>query len=121
MTPEEYARQQAVYGQQQLPQRNQYNQGSMANWGNRPDGSSKGTGWLGALNMQDGSNKLATEMTIGVSIDGREMNIPMLVPTLAKEEIDYLLKGGKPNKVIVDKAVKHAISRMQSQQSPYAD
>lgn len=88
-------------------------------YGKRPDGTIKGTGWLGELKMRDGSNNVATEMTIGVNLDGQETNIPMIVPTLAPDELDHLLKGGKPTKQIVDKAVQHAISQMRNGQSPY--
>ena len=46
--------------------------------------------------------------------------MPSLVPTLTKEEIDYLLADNKPTKQIVDKAVKHAKKRMTEGKNPFA-
>ena len=88
-------------------------------YGKRPDGTTKGKGFLGELKRPDGG--ISTEISVGVEIDGKEVEIPTLVPTLSKEEIDYLLEDGKPTKEIVDKAVAHAKSRMQKGQSPFAD
>lgn len=41
----------------------------MANYGKRPDGTMKGTGWLGELKMQDGSDSVATELSAGYEIE----------------------------------------------------
>ena len=71
--------------------------------------------------MKRPDGKVSTEISIGVNINGKETEIPTLVPTLTKDEIDYLLKGGKPTKEIVDKAVKHAKKRMSQGLSPFAD
>lgn len=92
------------------------------NYGNRPDGTAKGKGYLGPLAMKDGSNKVATEISIGVNFDGKETQIPSLVPTLSEEQKNYLLSGGSPNDRpdIVQKAVEHAKSRLQSGQSVYS-
>lgn len=37
-----------------------------------------------------------------------------------KDEINYLLLGGEPNKELVRKAQEHAISRLLSGRSPFA-
>ncbi len=78
----------------------------------------KGQGFLGTLKRPDGM--VSTELSIGVNIDGKEIEIPSLVPTLTKEEITYLLKGNKPTQKIVDKAVKHAKKRITEGKSPFA-
>ena len=87
----------------------------------RPDGTTKGPGFLGRIQNNDGS--YSTELTVGVNIDGKEVNIPTLVPTLSKEELQFLQAGGDPrqNKAIMDKAIAHARQRMAQGQSPYVD
>lgn len=87
-------------------------------FGKREDGTNKGLGFLGKIEMNDGS--VMTEMSIGVKIDGKETLIPSIVPTLSKEEIDHLAKGGKVTDAIVKKAVTHAKSRMKDGLSPFA-
>jgi hypothetical protein len=89
-------------------------------YGDREDGTKKGSGFFGALKMTDGSNRVATEISIGVEIGGKETEIPTLVPTLTKKQVDHLLSGGRPTKEIVDKAVKHARKRIASGKSPFA-
>jgi hypothetical protein len=92
----------------------------------RPDGTKKGTtGFLGKLKMQDGSGKDASEMSIGIEIDGKQTLIPTLVPTLTENEKTWLLKGGnvlnkkdKTANQIVDKAIQFAQSR-KSEGKPF--
>lgn len=88
-----------------------------APYGIRNDNTPKGRGYFGELKTKNGN--VATELSIGVNFDGKETEIPALVPTLNKEEIDHLLNGGKPTKEIVDKAVEHAKERMSSGLSPF--
>ena len=88
-------------------------------YGNRLDGTKKGLGFLGELKRPDGA--VSTELSIGVNFDGKEREIPALVPTLTKQEVDYLLNGGKPTKEIVRKAVEHARGRISSGKSPFAE
>jgi len=78
----------------------------------------KGPGFLGTLKRPDGY--ISTELSIEVGIDGKEIEIPSLVPTLTQNEIDHLLKGNKPTKQIIDKAVKHALKRINDGKSPFA-
>jgi len=87
-------------------------------FGYAPSGRKKGPGFLGTLVRPDGL--ISTELSIGVNLDGKETEIPALVPTLTKDEINYLLKGGKPTKEIVDKAVEHAKKRMLQGLNPFA-
>ncbi len=58
-------------------------------YGNRPDGSAKGMGFFGELKRPDGD--VSTEISVGVGMDGKEMDIPLIVPTLTKKELNYLL------------------------------
>lgn len=89
-----------------------------AGYGTRADGTQKGRGFLGELKRPDGG--VSTEISVGVNIGGKETEIPTLVPTLTRSEIDYLLSGGRPTEAIVDKAVKHAKERMAMGKSPFA-
>lgn len=60
-----------------------------ATWGKRPDGSDKGNGFLGVLQRPDGG--VSTEISVGMEIGGKETDIPLLVPTLTRPEIDGIL------------------------------
>jgi len=86
-------------------------------YGIRSDGTPKGRGFLGELKRPDG--KFSTEISIGVNFDGKEREIPSLVPTLDKSEIKHLLSGKKPTDQIVKKAVDHARSRIGENLSPF--
>ena len=96
-------------------------------YGRREDGSFKGDGWLGPLEitMPDGSRGTATEYSIGVNINGKDMDIPSLVPTLTPQEVemmkDDIVPNGKPvPKEITGKAVEFARSRIGKGQSVWA-
>jgi hypothetical protein len=86
----------------------------------RPDGSIKSMkGYLGAIERPDGT--VSTEISAGFEIDGKEMDIPLMVPGLTKEEIDYLITTDIQGedffknmpKSIVDKAIDHAEKRIK--------
>ena len=92
----------------------------------RADGSQKGTGWLGVLKRPDG--RISSEISIGVNLDGKETEIPTIVPTLNKEELDYLLATDPKNpellntplgQSIKEKAIAHAQEQMKQGKSPF--
>ena len=87
------------------------------NYGPRQDGTPKYTGFLGPLKNKRG--EVMTEYSIGVELDGKEVEIPTLVPTLSKSEISTILNTGKITKSIEKKAVLHAIDRMRVGKSPF--
>jgi hypothetical protein len=87
-------------------------------YGKRADGTNKGKGFLGELKRPDGD--VSTEISVGVNIGGKEMEIPTLVPTLTKQEINHLLAGGDPTEAIIQKAVGHAKTRIAQGKSPFA-
>ena len=94
-----------------------------AAYGQRADGTPKGTGFFGELAVQGGG--VATEYSIGVEFDGKETEIPTLVPTLTKDELNLMVKDIIPNnkdvpKAIVKKAIDHAKQRMKQGKSPFA-
>lgn len=78
----------------------------------------KGLGYFGELKRPDG--KISTELSIGVNMDGRETEIPSLVPTLTKTERDYLLGGNKPTEQIISKSIQHAKRRIAEGKNPFA-
>lgn len=88
------------------------------NYGTRHDGTPKASGYFGELGRPDGN--ISTELSIGVNIDGKEIEIPTLVPTLTEDERDSLLAGGEITREVVDKAVSHALSRMREGASPFS-
>ena len=86
----------------------------------RPDGSVKSMkGYLGAIERPDGT--VSTEISAGFEIDGKEMDIPLMVPGLTKEEINYLITTDIQGedffknmpKSIEDKAINHAEKRIK--------
>lgn len=95
-----------------------------SSFGLRADGTPKGNGFLGVLNRPDGS--VSSEISIGVNIDGKEVEIPTLVPTLTAAEKQWLLSNDirDPKKIppaIIQKAVDFATPRIKAGKSPFAD
>ena len=91
-------------------------------YGNRPDGTPKGAGFLGELIRPDGRSM--TEYSIGVEFDDYKGEIPTLVPTLTKDEINQLLniqEGENIPKKIEQKAINHARMRRKKGLSVFAD
>ena len=89
------------------------------NWGLRADKTSKGPGYFGTLDRPEGG--VSTELSIGVNLEGEETEIPSLVPSLSKKEIDYLLSGKKPTEEIAQKAIAHARKRIKYGKNPFAE
>jgi hypothetical protein len=95
-------------------------------YGKRIDGSQKGKGFFGELKRPDGN--VSTEISIGVGLNGKETQVPLIVPTLTKQELDYLLNTSVKSKTffdkmpeaIIQKAVDHAKFRIDNGQSPFA-
>jgi hypothetical protein len=85
----------------------------------RKDGTSKGAGYYGELARPDGG--VSTELSIGVLINGKETELPLLVPTLTKDEINHALAGKAPTTAMVNKAVDHAKQRWDSGKSQWAE
>ncbi len=95
-------------------------------FGNRPDGTSKGSGFLGVLKLKGGG--IATEYSVGVQLESRggaETDIPTLVPTLTKKEIALMVNDIIPNRkpvppTILQKAVDHANKRVRAGENVFA-
>ncbi|MFA5354947.1 MAG: hypothetical protein WC291_12015 [Thermodesulfovibrionales bacterium] len=93
--------------------------GDSGGYGNRVDGTPKGNGFFGPLKRPDG--KVSTELSVGITLDGKETQIPVLVPTLTGQEVDFLLAGNKPTSLIIQKAIAHARERIAQGKSPFAE
>jgi len=91
----------------------------IATYGKRPDGTPKGPGYFGEIPHPGKPGTFSTELTVGVNVGGKDMNIPLLVPTLTKAEIDAVIQG-RETKDIIDKAIQHALDRVKRGKSPYA-
>lgn len=87
-------------------------------YGNRVDGTPKGRGYLGEIKTPDG--RVMTEYSIGVDWGDGEQEIPTVVPGLTKEEIVHLARGGEPTPSIIDRAIEHALRRIEMGLSPFA-
>jgi hypothetical protein len=93
----------------------------------RADGTTKGAGFFGPITRPDG--KVSTEVSIGVNLNGKETEIPLMVPTLTKPELDYIINNDPSSpdfqknlpRSIADKAVKFAKDRISQGRSPFAD
>jgi hypothetical protein len=90
-------------------------------FGTREDGTPKGRGYLGPLVTPAGN--IVTEYTIGVNLDGKEVDIPTLVPTLTAGEILSVLdaadNGDHPMESVITKAIEHARNKIANGQSVF--
>jgi len=88
----------------------------------RVDGTIKSlSGYLGPRINEYGDT--VTEMSIGVIIEGKETEVPAMVPTLTKKQIKQVMSGD-PKKITEDiqkKAREHALERIKKGESPFAN
>lgn len=93
-------------------------------FGKRPDGTAKGSGFFGVLKRPDG--KVSSELSTDDPIDnsGKKVLHPLIVPSLTRPELDYLLSGQKGNQDmeqrIYKKSADHARERIKAGKSPFA-
>ena len=92
-------------------------------FGNRLDGTPKSTGFLGELFSRDATGRTATELSTSFHFDGKEVFMPLLVPTLTDSQVEALLSGKKLSKemqrTINEKVQEHAFSRIRQGKSPF--
>lgn len=99
--------------------------GGSLGYGKRPDGTEKGSGFLGVQKTKSGKDM--TEYSVGLKINGKQRDVPTLVPGLSKKEIEYLktepdLRKHTPmNDSIIKKAQDHAKKRLSEGKSVFAD
>jgi hypothetical protein len=92
-------------------------------YGNRYGTSTpKGLGFLGPLRRPD-NGKTMSEYSIGVMIDGKETEVPSIVPTLTKDELAGILtapEGTPPPASVQQKAADYARQRIAAGLDPFA-
>jgi hypothetical protein len=83
-------------------------------YGFRNDTTLKGGGWLGELNLPSGD--IATEYSIGLDLGKGEVEIPSLVPTLNKFEVEDMRNNIIPqNKKVPESVLKKAVDFYRQQ------
>lgn len=94
-------------------------------WDTRADGTAKGDGFFGALSRPDG--RVSSELSMGTTdVTGKELDIPLMVPTLTKPELEYLLSAPLNDwqhptmKRIADKAIDFARQRVKEGKPVFA-
>ena len=93
-------------------------------YGKRPDGTDKGLGYFGRLQNPNGSpsTELSTSFTFGEGDQMEEVLMPIIVPTLTDDELDYVLRGNGSDLTpeIQNKVIQHALKRKREGKSPFA-
>jgi len=79
----------------------------------------KGKGYFGALPTTDG--RVSTEISSGFEYKGKNVEHPLIVPTLNKAELDHLLSGKEPTEAIYSKAQAFAKKRIDAGKNPFAE
>jgi len=94
----------------------------LTQYGNRyGTNTPKSSGYFGEIPLQNGS--VATEYSVGQDIDGKNVEMPSIVPTLTKEELGHVMRSAEtgsplPNSVY-EKSLAHAKDRISKGQSPF--
>jgi hypothetical protein len=81
----------------------------LEDYGLRLDGTPKGRGYFGPIQLPDGS--VMTELGIGVDYGNGETEIPVITPLLSRDELDSLIAGNPITEDMVRKAVTWARAR----------
>lgn len=99
---------------------------SPPDYGSRPDGTKKGKGWLGEIDLGNGS--VATEYTTqsdAVKVNGKRVDFPTLTPNLTPDEVEAMKKviatGGEIPEPIMQKAIQHAKKQIAEGKSVFVD
>ena len=101
----------------------------LAQWGKRynpatgkMDGDQKQAGWRGILS--DGKGGVMTEVSAGVTIDGKEVEIPLIIPESTQEDLKRIAQvaNGELTDIpvdLMDKAMEFAKKRLAEGKSPF--
>jgi len=89
-------------------------------WAERPGepAQPKGLGYMGKI--PDRSGRPMTELSVTFEVNGKPMSMPLMVPTLAADEIELLRAGGEPTENMYRKAYEYAMRRMQQNKDTFA-
>lgn len=100
--------------------RREATQEEIALWGKRLDGTQKQSGWRGILS--DGIGGVMTEVSVGVEIDDKEVEIPLIIPDSTTSDLARIAKVALGEAVpddLLDKAVAFARKRLEEGKSPF--
>lgn len=89
-------------------------------YGKREDGTNKGLGYFGMIPRTDDPSLKSSELSYSYNINGKDILMPAIVPTLTREELNLLLSGQPPNKAMEDKMVDHAMQRIRAGKNTFA-
>lgn len=102
---------------------------SDSDFGKRPDGTQKGTGFLGVLSGTDAQGRAfeSTEFSVqsdAVKVNGKRIDFPTLVSSLTAEEVELMMSDIIPNRKpipepIMQKAIKSAKERLSGGKSVF--
>jgi|TARA_R110002012_G_scaffold112269_3_gene257769 hypothetical protein len=84
---------------------------------NNPSDGKKYTGWQGIHVNKQGQK--VTEHSMGFGMNGKEVEIPMIVPSTTKAELNRILNGKEVTPAMIKKATDHAKMRMKQGKSPF--
>ena len=94
-------------------------QNGVAPFGLRHSGEGvKGHGYFGLLPHQGGS--VSSELSTESDINGKNVEHPLIVPTLNANELQHLLSGNEPTPEIIGKSQSWAADRIRQGKSPFA-
>lgn len=102
-------------------------EGGNGKYGRRPDGTLKGDGWMGVQNATDknGNPIKVTEYSVGVNINGTEMDIPTLIPGMSQADVNRVVQAAandeSPPADIVKRATEFAQKRVSAGLSPFKE
>lgn len=80
--------------------------------------TAKSKGYFGLLPNIDGG--FSTEISSESDINGKNVEYPLIVPTLTSDELSHLLSNKEPTDEIYRKAEEYARQRLQQGLSPFA-
>jgi hypothetical protein len=103
------------------PNNQQLTSGGLADYGKRTDGTLKQNGFFGPLPMQDGTSRVATEMSVSFDYGNGDVLVPLINPLLTNAEKLYLLQGNKATEEIKHKAGQWGLERIRQGRSPFAE
>ena len=78
----------------------------------------KGLGYFGRVPTKGG--RTMTELSATFDMDGQQVALPLIVPTLSPDEVKLLQDGGEPTENIYRKAFEFAQSRRKQGRDPFA-
>ena len=97
-----------------------WGQREQGDWGLRQDGTQKGNGWFGLLPSADGAHAVTSEQSLGFEVNGREVQMPSIVPTMTHQELQDAVAGNPITDTVARKAFDHGLSRLKLGKSPFA-